>query len=385
MNILLKIKIFLITFFLFLSTEISYANIFNDKNERLKSSKYMTNYLYGIILNKRNDFLNSQKYLSGIEELKNKHELFNLQYVIALTINGDVNKAYKHILDLSPKLKSRFPYNLIIFTKLIKSKKYAEAQKIISSYNNIDPLYDELIFSLKRWTILKSDIQNKLSHKSNSIQIDLINNFLISNYLGNQNDKSFYEAEILKNKSLHRYHAIIAMQKIKKGKYSIGKTILQNSFKDNNNSIFLKQLIVNLDLKQKNKFLYYFNGKEFEDNLAEVLYLFSGFYFDRNETQVSQLIEIGELEKVLNKKTNFLFSKYFDIANFYRYKKNYKKAIKYYLMAENLDKNKSLSWDFYYYKGICYERLDNWNLAEKNFLKSLKISSKQYRVINYLA
>ena len=165
MNILLKIKIFLITFFLFLSTEISYANIFDDKNERLKSSKYMTNYLYGTILNKRNDFLNSQKYLSGIEELKNKHQLFNLQYVIALTINGDVNKAYKHILDLNPKLKSRFPYNLIIFTKLIKSKKYAEAQKIISSYNNIDPLYDELIFSLKRWTILKSDIQNKLSHK----------------------------------------------------------------------------------------------------------------------------------------------------------------------------------------------------------------------------
>ena len=53
MNILLKIKIFLITFFLFLSTEISYANIFDDKNERLKSSKYMTNYLYGTILNKR--------------------------------------------------------------------------------------------------------------------------------------------------------------------------------------------------------------------------------------------------------------------------------------------------------------------------------------------
>ena len=75
----------------------------------------MTNYLYGTILNKRNDFLNSQKYLSGIEELKNKHELYNLQYVIAITINGDVNKAYKHILDLSPKLKSRFPYNLIIF------------------------------------------------------------------------------------------------------------------------------------------------------------------------------------------------------------------------------------------------------------------------------
>ena len=30
--------------------------------------------------------------------------------------------------------------------------------------------------------------------------------------------------------------------------------------------------------------------------------------------------------RTLNKKTNFLFSKYFDIANFYRYKKNYKKA-----------------------------------------------------------
>ena len=73
-------------------------------------------------------------------------------------------------------INQNFINDLIIFTKLIKNKKYAEAQKIISSYNNIDPLYDELIFSLKRWTILKSDIQNKLSHKSNSIQIDLINN-----------------------------------------------------------------------------------------------------------------------------------------------------------------------------------------------------------------
>ena len=78
MNILLKIKIFLITFFLFLSTEISYANIFDDKNERLKSSKYMTNYLYGTILNKRNDFLNSQKYLSGIERIEKQTSIIQL-------------------------------------------------------------------------------------------------------------------------------------------------------------------------------------------------------------------------------------------------------------------------------------------------------------------
>ncbi|MEL0241745.1 MAG: hypothetical protein VW911_00680 [Pelagibacteraceae bacterium] len=50
---------------------------------------------------------------------------------------------------------------------------------------------------------------------------------------------------------------------------------------------------------------------------------------------------------------------------------------------EELD-NK-FSWDFFYFKGICYERLNLWEKSEINFKKSISLSPKQYSVINYLA
>ena len=146
MNIILKKQIILTIIFIFLSTDIVFSNIFNEKNDRLQSSKFMTKYLYGTILNKRNDFLNSQKYLSGLEDLKKEHELFNLQYVIALTVNGDIKKASRYINDFDGELKFRFPYNLVLFTQFIKEKKFDEAINTINKNSKIDPLYDELIF-----------------------------------------------------------------------------------------------------------------------------------------------------------------------------------------------------------------------------------------------
>ena len=92
-----------------------------------------------------------------------------------------------------------------------------------------------------------------------------------------------------------------------------------------------------------------------------------------------------ELISILKENNHYIYEKNIDIANFYRYKKKYKKALKYYQIAENSINDSNLPWEFYYYKGICFERLDKWNKAEKNFLKSLQISSNQFRVINYLA
>jgi len=71
------------------------------------------------------------------------------------------------------------------------------------------------------------------------------------------------------------------------------------------------------------------------------------------------------------------------LANFYRIKKDYRRSLEYYNKIENL--NTDLDWTFYYFKGICYERLELWDLSEKNLKKSISLSPKQYSVINYLA
>ena len=39
----------------------------------------------------------------------------------------------------------------------------------------------------------------------------------------------------------------------------------------------------------------------------------------------------------------------------------------------------------FYLRGICYERADNWNKAEKDFIESLKLKRNSPDVLNYLA
>ena len=73
------------------------------------------------------------------------------------------------------------------------------------------------------------------------------------------------------------------------------------------------------------------------------------------------------------------------VANFYRLSKQFKKAIPYYSKIIN-DQNiyNEEKWFFLYLRGICYERVNNWQLAEEDFIHSLKINSESPQVLNYL-
>ena len=74
------------------------------------------------------------------------------------------------------------------------------------------------------------------------------------------------------------------------------------------------------------------------------------------------------------------------IADLYRAEKKYLKAIDYYNNYINLSNNiLKDNWRVYYLRGICYERLNMWELAEKDFLLSLEIKSESPQVLNYLA
>lgn len=101
------------------------------------------------------------------------------------------------------------------------------------------------------------------------------------------------------------------------------------------------------------------------------------------QTKNASLINI--LKKKQADSNFFVFSKLIDLANYYRSNKNYKISLEYYERAEQIALPKELDWKFYYYKGICNERLGNFDNADKNFLKSLQLSPQEYVVINYLA
>ena len=96
-------------------------------------------------------------------------------------------------------------------------------------------------------------------------------------------------------------------------------------------------------------------------------------------------IIINDLKKSLSKNKYFNFSKLMDMGNYYRSIKKYSIAIDYYNQAEQKADLRDLDWRFYYFRGICNERLKNWSEAESDLLRSLKHSPKEYRVMNYIA
>ena len=101
-------------------------------------------------------------------------------------------------------------------------------------------------------------------------------------------------------------------------------------------------------------------------------YLFNNTY-EEAETKIKSLVE--------NNNNNYSLKK--TLGDFYRYNKKYDLALDVYdkMIKENQDD----LWNIFYLRGICYEQKDEWDLAEKDFLRSLEIKPGTPNVLNYLA
>ena len=71
------------------------------------------------------------------------------------------------------------------------------------------------------------------------------------------------------------------------------------------------------------------------------------------------------------------------LADFYRVEKKFELAIS--LYDEMINERQDDLWNIFYRRGICYERLGQWDKAEKDFLTSLDIKPDSANVLNYLA
>jgi tetratricopeptide (TPR) repeat protein len=92
------------------------------------------------------------------------------------------------------------------------------------------------------------------------------------------------------------------------------------------------------------------------------------------------------LDKTFIKIVNPSIYEIYDYAYFLKDNKKYKKSIIYYTKILKLINNKhKLYTSTTYGRGISYERIDNWKMAEKDFLDSLAANPNQAYVINYLA
>ena len=94
----------------------------------------------------------------------------------------------------------------------------------------------------------------------------------------------------------------------------------------------------------------------------------------------------SSLEKSFNSLKNPNYEKYYDLANFYKDNEYFKKSIKYYsLTLKKIKKNHSLIPKILDRRGSSYERVGDWDKAEKDLKKSLELVPDEPYVLNYLA
>ena len=99
-------------------------------------------------------------------------------------------------------------------------------------------------------------------------------------------------------------------------------------------------------------------------------------FFKEGEDRLLELIDNNPSEE------HFIIA----LADLYRFKKKYEQAILFYTKVIKDNKKYSIEdWQLLYLRGICYERIDKWNLAEKDFLLSLEFKPNTPQVLNYLA
>ncbi len=92
------------------------------------------------------------------------------------------------------------------------------------------------------------------------------------------------------------------------------------------------------------------------------------------------------LEKAFNLLLNPNFNHYFELANFYKDSQYFEESIKYYsLTLKNIEQDHYLVPKILDRRGTSYERIGDWEKAEKDLEESLRILPDQPHVLNYLA
>ena len=140
---------------------------------------------------------------------------------------------------------------------------------------------------------------------------------------------------------------------------------------------------------------YYYQRKyKLSNNIYEELKSIGPTYSWYSSKSISTILlkqkgkkySIKRLEKDFKSISDPNFNHYYEMANFYKDNKYYEKSIIYYSLAlEKINSKHFLVPKILDRRGTSYERLGDWENAEKDLVESLRIKPDDAHVMNYLA
>ena len=248
---------------------------------------------------------------------------------------------------------SRYIY--FYLTHLIENNQLGEAEIII---NDLDYINSTLLLSQG-----KSWIERKEFKKFNQIfscknYNDVIGEFLflISNIYSSQDE-------------FEKSNFYLSLSTYLNPKFIFNLSLVVENLYLNENYIKAKEVLNNFEKDQD--FYYWYRIKKESQIISKT----------RNQDEGLNYIT-SRFKKIKNLNNKFIF----DVANFYKNSKRYNEAIKYYSkIIDSIDENLLLKSDLLYRRGGSYERLKDYENADKDLLHSLKINPDNAYVLNYLA
>ena len=383
-----------------------------------KHDSYLKRYVYSLVLEDK-----VAKAINIIISSSNEENSDFFEAYILLTIDSlkknDFDKAEKY-LDQSSRFQSQNRFNLVIFetlrnylytfknNKILTNKKnfgnisiitqafqrcYLKDDNTKSSFlnliNNPDGDYSRYIYFYINYLIENNKIDEA---KAVAAQLEYISSTLLlsqsKSWIDDYNFKEFNKIFSCNNHNDIISEFLFLISNL----YSSQDNFEKSNFYLNLSNYLNPKFILNSSLVAEN---FYFNQEY--DKVRKVLknfdkkYEFYYWFRIKKETQIIIKEQGNEdginfISKKFDKIENPNLRMVFDIANFYKNSKNYEKAIKNYTqIILSLDEDSEIKSDLLYRRGGSYERLGNYEKADKDLLNSLRINPEDAYVLNYLA
>ena len=340
------------------------------------------------------DFVNAEKYFLRL----NKISTYNLFFDDFM---GNILMAWVEATKANKKNSFKYlekipgPYKHLKKTQYTFLQCYFDDENTQKSFENLiqDEEYNfsRYNFFLANYLLFKNNIEKskKIIEKSrkkydSNLLIKQTENFFLKE--DNKKIKSFFNCKNTAD-TISEFFYVMANLYSSENNYQMSNFYLKLSLFLNNKFSPNKALLA--------ENYYYQKRYELSKNVYKSLKTIGPVYSWYASKSIATILlkegggvkkSIKSLENEFDLLQNPNFEHYYEFANFYKDNEYYQESIKYYSLAlKDLKKNHYLVPKILDRRGTSYERLGDWENAEKDLLESLKIIPDQPHVLNYLA
>ena len=341
----------------------------------------------------KEDYISAEKYFERLNKISRYNLVFdnfigNVLIAWIRASQGNKEDSFK-LLEKIPN-----PYNHLKRTQNIflqcyfddyKTQKFLEELIEDESYNfsRYNFFLINYLLSKNKTIEAKEIIQNSRKKYSLNLLLKQTEIFLLNGE--NKKIKNFFDCKNPKD-SIAEFFYVIANLYSSEKDYQLSNFYLKISLFLNNKFLTNKALLAeNYYYQKKNK-----ESKSTYYSLKPIGSIYS-WYASKNIASIlldekGKKYSVNNLKKDFNLLSNPNFEHYYELANFYKENEYYKESIKYYSLAlKAIKKDHLLVPKILERRGTGFERLGDWENAERDLIESLKILPDQAYVLNYLA